>query len=232
MTRGPDPASAAVYREDHSALTWPLLAWGLFGPVAGVTACVVLGVLVNPLWLIGVPFLPLFAPFLVYSSLLYRNWPTGIRLDGLELRIGAVGSPRAVRRTPTVTHQSRGLFSCPWAGVRAARVVTGAAELRRFTTSSRYHTLTNRWGGPGTMTACRIGVLSAPFMRAALVIDVDPAVAAVPRCRPARYFGNGMGGRLSRLLPPDPSSTWIVPTRRPEALRAALEALLEAPLSR
>ena len=225
MTGESDPTGTTTYREGRSALTWPLLAWGLFGPMAGVMTCIILGALINPLWFVGVLFLPLFAPFLIYSSLLYRNWPTGIWLDGLEVRIGAVRSPGAAHRTPTVTHQSWGLFTCPWSAVQAARVVTDPAELRQFRTSSRYHTLTNRWGSSARMTGCKLGVLPAPFMRAALVIDVDPTVATTPQCRPARFFGNGLSGRLSRVIQPDLGATWVVPTRRPEALRTALETL-------
>ncbi len=73
--------------------------------------CVILGVTVNPQWFLWILFV-LFGLFLVPISLLYRNWPTGIRIDEAAISIGAVGSPRAARRTPTVSHQSRGLWLC------------------------------------------------------------------------------------------------------------------------
>ena len=63
-------------REAHSALNWPLLTCGLFGPAAGVAICVVLGITVSPQWLPWVMFV-LFGLFLVPISLLCRNWPTG-----------------------------------------------------------------------------------------------------------------------------------------------------------
>ncbi len=229
MTTDSAPGPAVGYREAHSALTWPLLALGLFVPAAGMAAFVILGAAVNPQWLLGVLFLPLFPPFLAYISLLYRNWPTGIRLDQAGITIGAISSPRAAERTPTVTHQSRGLFTCPWSQVRAARVVTDPAELRRLKTSPDYSTLTNRWGtrrlgGSRTMTNCKIGVFTAPFMRAALVIDLDLGMVEASHVRPARYFSNGIDGSLSRLIQPEMSTTWIVPTRGPGKLSKALEA--------
>jgi hypothetical protein len=53
-----------------------------------VAICVVLGVTVSPQC---VPFV-LFGLFLVPISLLYRNWPTGIRVDEKGISIGAIGS--------------------------------------------------------------------------------------------------------------------------------------------
>ena len=44
------------------------------------------------------------------------------------------------------------------------------------------------------MSHCNIGVLASPFMRAALVIDVDPAAVTAPRVRPARYPNNFKNG--------------------------------------
>jgi hypothetical protein len=214
-----------AYREDRSALSWPLLACGLFGPLAVVAACVILGLVVNPQWFIGLVFLLLSAPAQIYVGLLYRNWPTGIRLDETSISIGAVRSGRAAGRTPTVTHQSWGLFTCPRSAVRSARVVTDPAEVRRLRKAPLYYTLTNRWGSKRDMTYCNLGVLTSPFMRAALVIDVDPGAVTAPRARAARMFSNGKDGRMSRLIPPALSPTWIVPTRHPEDLSAALAAL-------
>lgn len=76
------------------------------------------------------------------------------------------------------------------------------------------------------MSRCIIGVLSSPFMRAALVIDVDMAAVTGPRIRPARYYNNFKNGYFSRLVQPQLSPTWVAPTRRPEALSRALQAVL------
>ena len=74
------------------------------------------------------------------------------------------------------------------------------------------------------MSHCNIGVLASPFMRAALVIDVDPFTVSTTPIRPARYYSNFKDGRFSRLIQPRLSPTWIVPTRNPEALSKAIEA--------
>jgi hypothetical protein len=60
---------------------------------------------------------------------------------------------------------------------------------------------------------------------AALVIDVDSLAATSPEIRPARYYSNFKNGRFSRLIHPQLSPTWVVPTRHPEALSAALQSV-------
>jgi hypothetical protein len=95
-------SSRPAYLEAHSALNWSLLTRGLLAPVAAEIALVILGAAANPQWFIPVALLPLFVPVMIYVSLLYRNWPTGIRIDEPAISIGAIRSPRAARRTPTV----------------------------------------------------------------------------------------------------------------------------------
>jgi hypothetical protein len=180
----------------------------------------------NLQWLIGLVFLLLSAPAQIYIGLLYRNWPTGISLDETTISIGAVRSGRAAGRTPTVTHQSWGLFTCPRPAVRSARVVTDPAELRQLKTAPLYYTLTNRWGSKRDMTYCNLGVLTSPFMRAALVIEVDPDAVTAPRARPRPDVQQRQGRAAVPAILPALSPTWIVPTRHPEELSAALAALV------
>jgi hypothetical protein len=106
------------------------------------------------------------------------------------------------------------------------RIVTDRAELRRMKNQPRYYTFTNRWGGKRGMShcPCHVGVLASPFMRAALVLDVDPLAVTTTRIRPARFYSNFKDGRFSRLIHPELSPTWVVPTRHPEALGQALKA--------
>ena len=216
-----------AYLETRSALNGPLLACSLSWPAAAL-GCLILGLVVNLQWsvLIG-----LFAvPAMVWLSLLYRNWPTGIRMDGLTISVGAIGSARAARRAPTAFHQARGLYVCPWSAVAGVRVVTDRAELQRMKHSPLYQTFTNRYGGRrvsggSRISHCNIGVLVSPFMRAALVIDVHPAEVTATRIRPARLYSNGLDGHFSCLVEPRLSPTWVVPTRHPEALGAALRAI-------
>jgi hypothetical protein len=103
------------------------------------------------------------------------------------------------------------------------RVVTDRDELRQMQKSSRYFTLTNRWSSNLGVERCNIGVLVSPFMRAALVVEVNPFEVTASEIRPARYFSNFKDGRFSYLIRPQLSPTWIVPTRHPEALSAALQ---------
>ena len=219
------PERPGSYREAHSALNWPLLTCGLFTPAAGVAICVALGITVSPQWFAGVLFV-LFGLFLVPISLLYRNWPTGIRIDESGISIGATGSAQAASRRPTVNHQSRGLFTCPWPGVQGLRLVTDRAELLQMKNSPNYFTLTNRWGGKAGMTHCNIGVLPSPFRRAALVIEVNPVTVTASQVRPARFYSNFKDGQFSHLVQPLLSPTWVVPTRHPEALSAALQQVI------
>jgi hypothetical protein len=211
----------APYVEAHSALNITLLAYGLL-PLAAELACLILGLTARLPWcyvLMG----PIFVLVLISGGLLYRNWPTGVRVTDLGISIGAVGSARAARRKPTVNHQSWGLFACPWSAVQSVSVVTARGDLRGLKTSPRTYTLTNRWGNKAGRSRCHIGVLASPFMRAALVVEVDPFRVTVTETRPARYFSNFKDGRFSHLIQPELSPTWVVPTRHPEALSAALQ---------
>ncbi len=221
---GPRPAP---YTEAHSALNGPLLGWYLLAPALVEAALLAAGLTARQPWFFVFTGW-LLVPVLIAITLVCRNWPTGIRLDQAAVSIGAVGSARAAARTPTVNHQSWGRFTCPWPAVSGLRVVTDRDELRRMKNSPRYYTFTNRWSAKRGMGHCNIGVLAAPFMRAALVIDVDPAAATGTPVRPARFYDNYLHGYFSRLTEPRLSPVWVVPTRRPEALRQAL-GLASAP---
>jgi len=96
-------------------------------------------------------------------------------------------------------------------------------ELRQMRNAPQYHTLTNRWSPKRGVRRCNIGVLASPFMRAALVIEVNPAAVTVTEIRPARFYSNYKDGQFSHLVRPQPSPTWVVPTRHPERLSAPLQ---------
>lgn len=214
----------AAYEENHSALNLPFLSCTLVAPLALEVVFLVLAVVMSPLWVIAMAVLPFMMPFLMLISLLYRNWPTGIRLDESGITFGAIRSRRAKagKRHPTVNHQSRGIFRCPWTSVVTARVATDPAEIQRLKKSPDLYTLTNHWGPPREMRHCSTGVLSSPFMRAALVIEIG-AGTTHPPLRNAKFFDNFVRhGYFSRWLHPKLSATWVVPTRRPELLAAAL----------
>lgn len=227
----PGKSPALLYEEHATARRWPLMVAGLFTPVGAIALCIVLGATLNPLWFLGVLFIPMSLPVLVYSSLLYRNWPTGIRIDDEGITIGAVGSRSGGREAPTIAFQSWGVFQCPWTAVRAVRVVTQPEELHRLKESPLYATLNNRWAGRKQRRHAMLGVLTPPFARAVLVIDVDPEEVQSPQVRPSRYYSNGSGGRMSVRVVPEAGATWIVPTRHPDQLAEALTQRRSDPYS-
>jgi hypothetical protein len=223
-----DGPAACWYAEDRCALRWPLIAWVLAGPAVLMATFILFGIIMTTShWLIAVA--PTAGVFLISVGFLYRNWPTAIRMDERGIRIGAVRSRGAAGRAPTVTHQSWRLFACPWPGVTGLEVVTDPARIRELRTSSRYYTLGNRWSKPRGMTRCMIGVLVPPFMRAALIIEVDIYQAdslgiTVPATRAASFFPNEIGRPFRTRLEPEPSPVWVVPTRKPQQLRQAIGA--------
>jgi hypothetical protein len=211
------------YLEAHSALNGRLLTSCLLVPAVIEIGCLTLGVTLDQPWFFVIMG-SMLVPIMICAGLLYRNWPTGIRIDESGITIGAVRSPRAARRRPTVNHQSWGLYTCPWPAVLGVRIVTDHVELQLMMNMPQYHTLTNRWSNKRGMRRCNIGVLAPPFMRAALVIEVNPSAVTASEIRPARFYTNYKDGQFSHRVEPQLSPTWIVPTRHPDALNAALQA--------
>lgn len=216
-----DHADHADYAEDRAAVRWPLAALGGLLPLVCAAAFVV-GVVtgVGALWSAAAVVLCL--TLMSGTAFLYRNWPTGIRITDGELRVGAVRSARAARRTPTVTHQNWGLFTVPLSAVRSMTVQSDPAAIRRLKKSPDYFTLSNRWGKSRTADTCKLGVLTAPFMRSALVVELDGGWARFPTTRRAAFFPNEFGRSFRTFLTAEESLTWVIPTRRPERLREVL----------
>jgi hypothetical protein len=203
------------YVEQRAALNWRLVVVSGIGPVVVLAAAVVLTSVAAP-WSLLIAAAFLYALFAL--PFLYRNWPTGIRLDDDLVHIG--GSGNRVR----VARQNRGAFEVPWRGVTDIRVVTDPKELKRIRTSRDLFTLSNHWGKSRYVTRCMLGVLTAPLMRAALVVELYPGDATFPETRPASFFPNRLGRPFRVELPGYPSPTWVVPTRRPGELARWLEA--------
>ncbi len=219
------------YAERRCALRWPLVMWGLALPAGLVVVLVLAVILGNPSslfssWVVPLVEGPGVVAAMMGTALLYRNWPSGIRIDERGVSIGAVGSRRAARRRPTVTHQNWGLFSCAWPDVKDVTVVTDPWQIHEIKKSPPYWTLSNRWGKPRQMTRCMAGVLTAPFMKAALVINVGYADVASPDLRSALFFANYIAEpKFSVRLNPERSPMWVAPTRNPDELRAFLTSL-------
>jgi hypothetical protein len=216
----PDQPSAITvyYAEDHCALRWPLVTTGLYAPLLAL-AVVVTAFATQETVLYWPSFAFLGLGFVAWSSSRERLsyvWPTGIRLDSAGVRIGGV---RWAERHPGRTHrrkvkatvpwQCAQVFACPWEGVVGLGVTT-SRDLTREAIRRAYH---GRKPTP-------LGNLSAPFMRAALVIVVRREHARVPGIGPARgpLFVNWSSPGYHQPV-------WIVPTRHPGQLKAALAAM-------
>lgn len=206
------------YEETRSALTGRLVRWCVIYPAAAELLFLVLAVTVNVNWV--VPMGPAFVAAMIAAGFAYRNWPTGIRIDESGITIGAITSRRARSRRPTVYHQSWGIYTCPWAWIQDAQVVSSPEAVRAA--AKGYHTLNNQWGGNLSMTRCDIGVMTAPFARSALVVEVWPLKVTGTAVRAGRGYTNFRDGHLSRKFVPQMSTRWIVPTRQPSAVDAAL----------
>lgn len=197
--------TGVFYAENRSAIRWPYY----------IHFAVWLVVLVAGIWMTSVnPSMSFvmaagFIGVLFTVALAVKNWPTGIRVSADGIRIGGVGlHPRPARKNlPWADWQRRHVFFCPWEGVRRVAVITdkaGLQETRKLNTRDRI----------------RIGALTGPFTRAALLIEIDPDRVIRPEFRESDT--KQQFWRYSHLAEVEPSPVWYVPTRRPDALRAVL----------
>jgi hypothetical protein len=212
------------YAEDHVAANWLFQATGIYAPVVGLALFA--GALVSQQsWLLWISIVALGAGVLSGSMLgnwLFNMWPAGIRLDADGVLIGGVRwserHPGQVRTgTAIAPRQHSQVFACPWNGVRQIGVTTDREALRSLRRKAEY-----RSGARGYKPV-PLGNLAAPFMRAALVVWADTARAQFPEIRAPRnpLWVNFPGSGHDQPL-------WVVPTRHPAELRAALAALPQA----
>lgn len=211
-----------TYLEKHSAFNGRFVAWFLVVP--NVVMAVLLALSFYWAAVAGAVGAVGFVLIITWT-MAYRNWPTGIRIDDDGVRVGAVSSRRAERRTRKIgaVHEAWGLFFCPRDGVLAITVVTDSGELDRIRQSGALVAPTNRWGKP-VGSRLHKGVLTGPFMRAALVVQVDPARATVPATYASRFYSNRPPEWRSKDAGLE-GAIWIVPTRRGEELRKAVSGL-------
>jgi hypothetical protein len=219
-----------VYAEDFCALRWPLLAWGLVVPSAILLAGAVLAILDSDvLWLPVALFVAFFSWGFGNGGLLQRHWRSSIRIDERGIRIGAARKAerepdwRPRDKPPIPAAQARRLFTCDWPGVIGMRVVTDRTELRELRKELHDVEIAMRYlRSPGASAASwPAGVLICPYMRAALVVEID--------------LGRAHVEYPDVLFPPHRSrhdqlhnvnhTVWLAPTRRPERLRRALGGL-------
>lgn len=198
--------TGVFYAEDHSAIPWQYAAH-----IIGWLPVLVIGIAmsaINPSMsfvmvagMIGV---------LLPAAFAVKMWPVGIRVGGDGIRIGGVRlRPKPRKNPPWAFYQHRQVLFCPWDAVRRIAVVTDKSGLRDA------RSLRGRQG-----ELIRIGVLTGPFTRAALLIETDPERVVTPEFREPQT-------ERPLWTPPhmesvELSPVWYVPTRRPGALRAAL----------
>jgi hypothetical protein len=158
-----------LYAENGSALRWPyymhLVLLGLV-LIAGVVAAAVTG---DPVW--SLPIAVGISGEMFAGVIIGANFRTGIQVRGDGIRIGAVSHERrrSRRSLPWGDAQRKEVFFCPWDGVHRAAVVTDRATLKAA----------GRLRSPGV----KLGVLWAPFAKAALVLEIDPRYAVFPQFR-------------------------------------------------
>lgn len=219
MTPSPPPTgTATLYSEDRCALRWPLWILGVALPAAGLAWLI--GLAIGGQFALAFPGVLVFDVGVLGSLSLWSNWPTGIRIDTEQIRIGGIrhAERRARRHTrppskpPEIAAQRYQVFTCPRRAIRRITVLSDPADLRELRRQAR------RYGRRSSATMVPAGFLQAPFMRGALLIYLDPHALNTQRFRPS-YSGSGIRAHAS------PSPTWLAPTRHPAKLRAALAQL-------
>jgi hypothetical protein len=220
----PETSGQLIYHEDRPATRWPLVVQGIVAPIVTIGFIIAM----NLPHLAGLGILGVFAflwALLMTLNLAY-SLPVGIRIDRDGIEFGGMRARDRRRRKDrwpprrpfTAGGQSRAVFSCPWEGVPALYLITDTAELKPlYQAQSQF-----RKSYDGTATP--LGFLRFYSMKAALVIINDPrhATSDPPEFRSNRRSpGKRIAGIRSRI--------WLVPTRQPEALRAALAQVPGAP---
>jgi hypothetical protein len=204
----------AYYAEDHCALNWRFVSAGLLAPavvVAAAAAAIALHSGVS--WaLLAVTAVALLT-WIAFGQVLPYAWPLGMRLDPDGLRIGGVQWAERhhgrARRKATVPHQYGQVFACRWDGVQHIGVTRDRKAIKTMIRHASHG-----------IRRTPLGNLAVPFMRAAVVILVDREQCTLPDVTPAR-------GLLSAnwSSPGFHQPLWVVPTRHPAELEAALDAL-------
>jgi hypothetical protein len=226
MTGRHAPRARLLYREDRCGARWPLLLASLAVVVAGTLGfllLVVMAISLPPMWSFVLLALPLLIWVFRWLRVSARGWRLGIRVDDQQVQIGGLRRleqrRRAGRWPPrkeiTVLAQTCAAFTCQWDfGVEDLYLITGRRELKAFV--RQYLTGT----GPGQVP---LGFLPAPRMRAGLAIVHK---ASLGTSDPATIRAVATTKGLFRGVT---SQVWLIPTRHPGKLRAALAQVPAAP---
>lgn len=220
----PGTGTRLAYREDHCGARWPVpfnavLGWFLmigFGIAMNIPHLSGLGIIAAAGALLG----------LLMTAALEFGMSIGIRIDREKIQIG--GMTRRDRRLRNgkwpprkplrATEHNKAVFTCPWEGVRSLYLLTDKEEIRHIRRDLK------KFQRATPAPRIPLGALyQAWFVKAELVITHN-AIDAVSD--PAEF--RTAWAQYGRIKPVQ-SPTWMIPTRNPEALRAALEQIPGAP---
>lgn len=209
----PQPGGPVLYAEDHCGLWWPLLSQAILWPLLLVVSIVIVVITRNP----DLFFLPAITLLGTWFGIIAVaiNRPTGIRVTTDGVCVGGVRRAhqhahgrQSPHELPPASAQRTQLFCCPWPAIQDLEVITDRGEVRKLAKTRHNDGL------------LPLGKLWAPFMKAALVIQVDLRHASVPEFRPPDTRRSWF--KVSRPGAFVVSPVWFAPTRHPAALRAAL----------
>lgn len=225
----PGGAQPVLYSEDHCALRRPLVLNGLCWPLLLVGSFICLLVTKNTGFMLGF-IVGVIGNLTLGGLMLGQDWPIGIRVGTAGVRIGGIrrAERRAARQrqeprqAPRARTQRRQVFSCPWEAVQRIEVVTDRREIRKYAKLGRNVGDTRLEVATRTM---RLGLLTSPYMRALLVINVDLAAPGthIPEFRPPDEQRYWFKPSAPQRFAPYP--VWVAPTRHPQELKAALAEL-------
>lgn len=229
MTATPTPPGAGrvlLYSEDRAGLNALLVSQAATATALFAAACT-LDPFMRRSFVVAVLLAAAIAATGVWGisslTVLRFTWPVGIQVDSAGIRIGGLRArkrrQRAGRWPPRrpfhVSTQGRAVFTCPWEGVQALYLVRNRAELKPLL--RQYRAFRKKF----QQLRRPLGMLNVN--RAALVIVNSPALAY---SEPGTFRSDwARPGTTTGVTSP----TWLVPTRHPEALLAALARVPGAP---
>jgi hypothetical protein len=195
------------------AVGWVLLIGGVIGAILPHLA--------------GVAFLAVIGAFiaLVYTVYLRYAIAVGIRVYEDRIEIGGIrGRDRRVRGGKQPRRKLRAavykmVLDIPSESIEGIYLITQRSEIKHLRRDLR------RYRKSRLSTTIPMGVFDTTisFAKALVVISLDPS--QVKTDPPEIGSGFGQWGRIR----PVPSPTWLVPTQNPDALRAVLQQMRNAP---
>lgn len=224
----PQTGEITWYAEDRSALRPPLVLLGAILPLIVVLAAA-FGVIAHTESVLLIIVIALLLWVFTDARHLMLVWPVGLRVDADGIRIGGVRRAerkpgrKARKKPPPPSFQGYHVFTCPWQGVRSLEVVTDRTRLRELKRESTRAPKSEVHARGGIALGYYLGMLATPFMRAALVIEVDPAYARYPTFRVQQALSVATSQQGTR------SSTWLVPTRHADQVRGLVAQVTASP---